>query len=610
MKLSELKEEIKGIIRERGVAAIQKEYQKTIEEIEKALDFYKKNKNTDKKDVFVKVLKQLGEKKKALQNELDLKVQSMYRNAELKADESVNEAFKHIIHVDTPTQVVSKPIAAQIMALAKKGVRSKEIGLEMGFTGNAKLAADTFQKVKNQIYFSLDKRNESVNEGIWPKSKLASSFQIQLASELKKNFKGVFYSVGNDLYHNNKKVLTVNGDRDSVYSIIKQLKSKIKESVNEDANPKFFPNGKKEWAKSATFFDADKVDILLITSKYKDVNDAYYIFKKDGRFIGSADSIKGGKPSGTKVNVKLSDVSNAKSIGDLKRMIGESLVEAKNIKWQDVEVGDSANVTSINKTGVIIKTYGRKFHIKFANGTTKTYDASELTFIKESVNESELKLGVKYINKQGKEGFIQTGGSKNPKDWFWSDGKTKHPYDKVKKELKPSKDQKKTGFGDYLKQGGRVWDNVNNDGESVNEEKPGLWANIRAKQARGEKPAHGNSQAHKDAVKAGKEINKNEEVVNEVSLQKGKTYGGTSAKEGMVLVAQKGLEKILDLSKKNPSTVFLVRDDNYTKFGPYYVKNGKVAKYTVANPNYDLERNKVRTLKVPSDVILSFRVVE
>jgi hypothetical protein len=48
----------------------------------------------------------------------------------------------------------------------------------------------------------------------------------------------------------------------------------------------------------------------------------------------------------------------------------------------------------------------------------------------------------------------------------------------------------------------------------LNEEKPGLWANIRAKQARGEKPAHGNSDAHKDAVKAAKEINK-EESVNE-----------------------------------------------------------------------------------------------
>ncbi len=44
--------------------------------------------------------------------------------------------------------------------------------------------------------------------------------------------------------------------------------------------------------------------------------------------------------------------------------------------------------------------------------------------------------------------------------------------------------------------------------EVLEEEKPGLWANIRAKRARGEKPAHKNSKAHKDAVKAGRKINK------------------------------------------------------------------------------------------------------
>ena len=44
--------------------------------------------------------------------------------------------------------------------------------------------------------------------------------------------------------------------------------------------------------------------------------------------------------------------------------------------------------------------------------------------------------------------------------------------------------------------------------EVLAEEKPGLWANIRAKRARGAKPAHKNSNAHKDAVKAGKKINK------------------------------------------------------------------------------------------------------
>jgi hypothetical protein len=42
----------------------------------------------------------------------------------------------------------------------------------------------------------------------------------------------------------------------------------------------------------------------------------------------------------------------------------------------------------------------------------------------------------------------------------------------------------------------------------LKETKPGLWANIRAKKARGGKPAHGNSDAHKTAVKAGKKINK------------------------------------------------------------------------------------------------------
>ena len=44
----------------------------------------------------------------------------------------------------------------------------------------------------------------------------------------------------------------------------------------------------------------------------------------------------------------------------------------------------------------------------------------------------------------------------------------------------------------------------------VKKEKPGLWANIRAQKARGEKPSHPNSKAFKDAVKAGKEILKKE----------------------------------------------------------------------------------------------------
>ena len=45
----------------------------------------------------------------------------------------------------------------------------------------------------------------------------------------------------------------------------------------------------------------------------------------------------------------------------------------------------------------------------------------------------------------------------------------------------------------------------------LKEESKGLWANIRAKRARGEKPAKKGSKAYKSAVKAAKEINKNKQ---------------------------------------------------------------------------------------------------
>jgi hypothetical protein len=76
---------------------------------------------------------------------------------------SINEGLKHLIHVETPKEIVSKDVAKQIIALAKKGVRSNEIGLNMHFVGDEKAAVNAFQKVKNKIYFDLD-TNESVNE--------------------------------------------------------------------------------------------------------------------------------------------------------------------------------------------------------------------------------------------------------------------------------------------------------------------------------------------------------------------------------------------------------------------------------------------------------------
>ena len=58
----------------------------------------------------------------------------------------------------------------------------------------------------------------------------------------------------------------------------------------------------------------------------------------------------------------------------------EEYADGGEIKWQDAHYGDNALVVSENKMGLIIKPYGRKFHLKFADGTEKTYDASELKF--------------------------------------------------------------------------------------------------------------------------------------------------------------------------------------------------------------------------------------
>ena len=58
----------------------------------------------------------------------------------------------------------------------------------------------------------------------------------------------------------------------------------------------------------------------------------------------------------------------------------EEYAKGGELKWQDAQLGDSALVVSENKMGVIIKPYGRKFHLKFVDGTEKTYDASELKF--------------------------------------------------------------------------------------------------------------------------------------------------------------------------------------------------------------------------------------
>jgi hypothetical protein len=97
-----------------------------------------------------------------------------------------------------------------------------------------------------------------------------------------------------------------------------------------------------------------------------------------------------------------------------------------------------------------------------------------------------------------------------------------------------------------------------------------------------------------------------EEPVTE-ALVKGKTYGGSKC-EGGCFVGKNGLMKIIKISKDSPKDVFMFRDDNYSGLQPHFIKNGVIAKATVINPAYDLEKHKVRNLKIGNDVILSVRL--
>jgi len=103
--------------------------------------------------------------------------------------------------------------------------------------------------------------------------------------------------------------------------------------------------------------------------KWNDSQDMAYMFSK-----AEAESIKS--------KLESEGYSNL-SVQKYDKDWWKKMENGGEIKWQDVYKGDSALVVSENKLGLVIKPYGRKFHLRFPDGTEKTYDASELKFIKD-----------------------------------------------------------------------------------------------------------------------------------------------------------------------------------------------------------------------------------
>jgi len=103
-------------------------------------------------------------------------------------------------------------------------------------------------------------------------------------------------------------------------------------------------------------------------------------------------------------------------------------------------------------------------------------------------------------------------------------------------------------------------------------------------------------------------LDKRNESVNE-SFVKGKTYGGTKCEVGC-FIGKQGLMKIIKISKESPNNTFIFRQDNFSGLQPHFIKNGVIGKATTLNPSYDLDRNKVRNLKITNDIILSIQLFD
>ena len=89
-KHNELPDKIKEVVLSelRSVRAIQTDYMKVIDSMEKHLELYKKSKGTPEEKQHIQHLKTLTAQKKKLAAELDAKVSGMYKDAELKVDEA------------------------------------------------------------------------------------------------------------------------------------------------------------------------------------------------------------------------------------------------------------------------------------------------------------------------------------------------------------------------------------------------------------------------------------------------------------------------------------------------------------------------------------------
>lgn len=131
------------------------------------------------------------------------------------------------------------------------------------------------------------------------------------------------------------------------------------------------------YTKRVSFSDAKSMFLRSLTDEEKAMIELEYDYKDVHELFGLM--------SEKRFIVKRKKDETKDFLNDLDKMnLEDSSLYMKNggkLAWQNVEVGDNALVKSENKMGVVAVTYGRRFHLRFPDGSEKTYSAEELEFI-------------------------------------------------------------------------------------------------------------------------------------------------------------------------------------------------------------------------------------
>ena len=128
-----------------------------------------------------------------------------------------------------------------------------------------------------------------------------------------------------------------------------------------------------------SFSDAKSMFLRSLTAEEKAMVDIEYDYKNVNELFGLMYE--------KKIMVKRKKDESKDFLDELENMNFEDdslyMKNGGKLAWQNVQVGDKALVLSENKLGLVMKPYGRRFHLKFPDGTEKTYSAEELEFFED-----------------------------------------------------------------------------------------------------------------------------------------------------------------------------------------------------------------------------------